>query len=132
MLYAVLAGAALYLIGSELKSIFRKPGTVGAKGVTGVLDRSKLEEAMLIGKRDPQQPIHIHVFRQSGEWERSFTCEDRQVALTEAHKLFNRLKEPSVRIWKNDEKLCDLRRPYGSFKGTREGRKIWGCVLELG
>lgn len=128
MLYAMAIGALLGVLSLFLK----KPNSGGSKGTTGVVDRSTLDSVVLIGRHDPRQTISVHVFRQSGEWERSFTCEDRQVALAEAHKLFDRLKEPRVRIWKNDEKSCDLRRPYGSSKGTREGRKIWGCVLELG
>ena len=127
MLYAMLIGAALGI----LSLFFKKPRSAEHTGTTGVVERSKLDDAVLIGKSDPRQAISIHVFRQSGEWERSFTCEDRHVALAEVQKLFNRLQEPSVRIWKNDQKSCDLRRPYGSAKGSREGRKIWGCFLEL-
>lgn len=127
MLYALAIGAIFGI----LSLFFKKPGGTGSNGTTGVVEASKLGGALLIGKRDTQQAINIYVFRQSGEWERSFTCEDRHSAMAEVQKLFNRLQEPTVRIWKNDEKTCDLRRPYGSSKGSREGRKIWGCRLEL-
>lgn len=127
MIYAVVIGAVLGL----LSLFFRKPGSTGSKGTTGILERSRLGDVILIGKHNPRQAISIHVFRQNGEWERSFTCEDRHVALAEVQKLFNRLQEPTVRIWKNDETSCDVRRPYGSARGSREGRKIWGCLLEI-
>lgn len=126
MLYALMIGAVL----GVFSLFFRKPSTAESKGTTGVVERSKLDNVMLLRKRVPKQAISIHVFRQSGELERSFTCQDRHVALAEVQKLFNRLQEPTVRIWKNDETSCDLRRPYGSSKGLREGRKIWGCLLK--
>ncbi|GEM_PF-6073796 len=75
--------------------------------------------------------IEFTVFRQSGNFERQTVFYSRSEALSSANKLFRRAKEDSVRIWKNEETILDIRRPYGSLKGTREGRKIWGVDIRI-
>ena len=112
-----------------LVAVFRSGASYS--GRTGVVPLDDLPDVLAIVEPSPQQTILMSVFRQSGNLDREYLCEDRETAIGETNKLFRRMKEPSVRIWENLENVCDVRRPYGSSRGTREGKKIWGVELRL-
>lgn len=131
ILYCFTAGVTLLLLGWALGVFGRKMGIETATGTTGVIAISGLQNSLLLNEPNHSQALQVTVFRQSGNFERAYLCNNRQDALNEIQKLFGRMKEPSVRIWKNTPTTSDVRRPYGSAKGAREGRKIWGCEVQI-
>ena len=131
MWIAALIGASAALVSVLFKVIFRKPTDRKQAGKLGIFSLSDIGTILLIGEPSEGQMIVLHVFRQSGNWERSIECGGREPAINEVKKLFNRLDEDQVRLWENSVLSVDVRRLFGSFKGRNEGKKIWGCKLEV-
>ncbi|WP_299875856.1 hypothetical protein [uncultured Sulfitobacter sp.] len=126
MLYAIGAGLLLGLLSMLVgpKSLSRDAGP------TGVFELGELANRLLLDELESGQIFEITVFRQSGNFERAIYVQSRDEALKEIDKLFRRMREDNVRIWANESMVCDVRRPYGSLNGRREGRKTWGCQVE--
>ena len=131
MWLAVVIGAGLGVLSVLFRLIFRRQTDLKATSRLGVVKLSEIEAVLLLADPSEHQALVMHVFRQSGNLERSIECQGRDVALHEVTKLFNRMREDKVRIWENNANSADVRRPYGSFRGRSEGRKIWGCKLEV-
>ncbi len=125
--YLIGAGVILLIIGSILKRWVPDEKS----GKTGVVSLEDLPGILLLADPDDSQVVLMRSFRQSGadeKYDEFGTKEDALKAITDR---FRRFKEPTVRIWKNTPSCADIRRPYGSHKGTREGRKIWGFSITL-
>lgn len=127
MLYAIGAGLLLGL----LSMLVVRPKSLSKDaGPTGVFVLDELANRLLLDELETGQIFEITVFRQSGNFERAIYAQSKDEAVKEIEKLFRRMREDSVRIWANQSTACDVRRPYGSLNGRREGRKIWGCQVE--
>jgi len=127
MLYAIGFGLLLGLLSLLFGGL--KPSSKGV-GPTGVFRLGELPQKLLLDELDDGHVFQIVIFRQSGNFDRALYAHSKELALREIEKLFGRMREDSVRIWTNQTTACDLRRPYGSLNGSREGRKIWGCQIE--
>lgn len=128
MLYAL--GIGLLLGFLSLVSGGKTSASKG-RGETGVFCLEELPEKLILASPDDTYSFEITIFRQSGNIERALYASSKEEALREVEKLFRRMKEDSVRIWANHETSFDVRRPYGSLNGRREGRKIWGCQVAV-
>lgn len=131
MLIAISVGAFLAVMSMVVRRVLGKSAETGRLGKTGVVPLEALNDTLVLDEVPLGKAVVIHVFRQSGNAERSLVCASRAEAFSEVRKLFNRMQEPTVRIWTNGSTSCDIRRPYGSFKGRSEGKKVWGCKLEV-
>ena len=131
MLIAISVGALLAIMSMILGRVLRKSSTTDRVGKIGIVAIEALNNILVLDQPAVGEAVVIHVFRQSGNSERSFVCASKEEALSEVRELFNRMQEPTVRIWTNRATSCDIRRPYGSFRGRSEGKKIWGCKLEF-
>ena len=59
---------------------------------TGVVPLQGFEEILAIREPAANQVIRVGIVRQSGNEERAFLVEERDHAINEVHKLFNRKK----------------------------------------
>ena len=97
----------------------------------GVYSLENIESSLCLTECDDYLIIQMDVFRQSGSHVRTEFFTSRADALSAVKMLFSKIGGNRFRVWKNTPRICGVRRPYGSFRGTREGRKIWGCKLEI-
>lgn len=118
------------LLGLLSMLIGRPKSSLKEDGPTGVFGIGELSDRLLLDELETGHIYEITVFRQSGNFERATHAQSKDEVLNEIEKLFRRMKKDSVRIWENHSFACDIRRPYGSLRGRREGRKIWGCQVE--
>ena len=131
IVYALVGGFLLLFLGWLLGRVTQKLGFEAVDGRDGIVDLDELNDTLVLSEAETGQVFQIYVFRQSGNLDRTFTCTSRREAIAHVLTAFRRMKEHSVRIWKTSEAEADLRSPYGNFRGKNEGRKIWGCSVEL-
>lgn len=131
MLYAIFFGSILSILWFLVERLFFSEKSKKMSGLTGIVDLTELSHVVIFDEPREKELIEMHVFRQSGNWERTSRFTTIQEAIYEVEKLFGRIKEPSVRIWANEKSVLDVRRPYGSLNGRNAGNKIWGCSLQL-
>jgi len=121
-------GILLVVVGGILKR-WVPDETKEKSGRTGVVNLDALADILLFEGPTEGQVVFMRVFRQSGNDERYQEFDTKEEALMAIATQFRRMKEPTVRIWTNTPSCADVRRPYGSGKGTREGKKIWGLEI---
>lgn len=135
LLYSFVVGAGLLILGWIIGKVVPS-SLAGAetppKGFPdrGVFQISELREISCLDPERHGSSLVMHVFRQSGDHIRTEIFQSKAEAMARAEALFVKMGEDQFRIWANTPRAFDIRRPFGSSRGTRESRKVWGCYIE--
>lgn len=137
---AILISIAVGMVWALLAAFFKKPkvaqsGNGKKSATTGptnkIVPLNQIDAFLIISNPKTHEIIEVNYFTQNGNLDRQTYVATRQQAVKELASQFSRMREGSVRVWSNNSISCDVRRPYGSFSGKNEGKKIGGLTLRI-